>query len=88
MLDDSSNHTPETRPMQPVGLRDSSRGSSAAIPPDGKAICILTLKGSQISGGTLSGCESLIDRVPGVCATASTPGYFMATLRVANPVDS
>jgi len=30
------------------------------MPPDEKAICILTLKGSKSWGGTPSGCESLM----------------------------
>jgi len=73
-------------PRQPVGLQDSSRGLSVAMPPDPKGNCILTLKGSQSGVAPFQGANPLI-RFPGVCATRATPGYFLATLRVANPFD-
>ena len=71
---------------QPKGLADSSRGLSAqqrAIPPDQMGIVFVTLKVSQ--PGTPSGCKSLTTRSGGL-RFASTPGYFLTTLRVASEV--
>ena len=69
---------------QPEGLKESSRGSSAAARyPRDLGSMIWTLKGSENSSGTLSGCEFYAD-VSGGLRFAATPGYSLATLRVAN----
>src|SRR6266850_2108872 len=80
----------ETIQRQPEGLQDSSRGLSAqarAIPPEPVKIS-MTLKGSKkLNLAPLQGANSSTNRSGGL-RFASTPGYYLATLRVASAFDS
>jgi hypothetical protein len=64
---------------QPIGLRDSSRGLSVAIPPDQKAIVFDPERVTELAGTLQGACESPIDCFRG-SAYASTPAAtFLAT---------
>jgi len=53
---------------QPVGLRDSSRGLSAAIPPDRRQIFVDPERVTEFGLAPPPGCETLIDQFRGLSA--------------------
>ena len=89
--------TPTRAIPQPGGLLDSSRGLRSAErddTPGGFPPANTTPAGSQNhlpfvrrDSGTPSGCGTHVRAVSGV-SLRSTPGYFLASLRLGAPLDS